>query len=338
MTREYLIAFGSYGPETGANVFLYLHDGDTFKSCCSFCAGPRPSYVLFGKGNLLYVVNECNIPMHGKQGGIRTYRISPGFSSVELVGEISSDGEDPCSLCLSPDGLYLLATNYSSGSFVVFELDMHGIPHRLVQKIDFKGSGPIESRQASSHPHSAYFDTSGKTLYIADLGTDTIATFHWDNQTPEGPAIVERTIRLTPGDGPRLVRLSEDQSKLFVVNELSNSVAVLSTDTLERQQTLGTMPTLDLTSTAGHMEIRDGIVFVSNRGDDTIAVIQTGRTTWYSSGGTCPRFFAFVGDHLYVLNQESGGVCSYLYQEGVLSEYRDELTLPNPTCLQAKPV
>ena len=52
---------------------------------------------------------------------------TPRSGQLTFLNKVSSDGNDPCYLSLSPDGKYLLTANYSvaadpGGSFAVFPL------------------------------------------------------------------------------------------------------------------------------------------------------------------------------------------------------------------------
>ncbi len=334
MTNKVYVAFGTY--ETGNNVFLYSYENSKFTHCLSFNAGIRPSYVLFGLNNLLYVVNECNLGMHNKLGSVRTYKISNEYNSVELLSEISSEGEDPCSLNLSLDNKYLLVTNYSSGSVLIYSLDDDGLIEGVKQRLYFKGSGPVEDRQACSHPHSSYFNKSGDTLYIADLGSDCINLYAWNSNSTKLVAQSKDLIPLNKGDGPRMVCLSEDQNILYVVNELSNMVRLFDTKSMKEISSESTIEDGLTFSSAAHIMLKDDHLFVSNRGNDSIMVFGRNAKEWYPSEGKNPRYFSFINDKLFILNQDGGNVCSYLFKDGLLVNFKQELDIPFPTCMQVK--
>jgi 6-phosphogluconolactonase len=82
-------------------------------------------------------------------------------------------GDDPCHIQSDPTGKYLVITNYSSGSFIVYELNNH-IPIKVHSFIVHEGKGNNPDRQAGPHPHTTLFSTDGNILFVADLGTDWI--------------------------------------------------------------------------------------------------------------------------------------------------------------------
>lgn len=76
----------------------------------------NPSYLVVSRDrNYVYAVNELpgdNGPA-SQRGGISAFRFDRASGQLSFLNRVSSDGNDPCYLALSPDGKYLLTANYS---------------------------------------------------------------------------------------------------------------------------------------------------------------------------------------------------------------------------------
>ena len=76
--------------------------------------------------------------------------------NYKVVSKVPSMGDDPCHLSVDPQGRFLVATNYSSGSFIVYKLT-NGLPTHVHAIILHEGHGNDPVRQESPHPHSTTF-------------------------------------------------------------------------------------------------------------------------------------------------------------------------------------
>lgn len=75
----------------------------------------NPSYV-YVRNSFVYVVEETN-------GG----RLNVIDSNYDLKKTDPTNGNDPCHITINNKGNRLVVTNYSSGSFIMYELK-NGIP------------------------------------------------------------------------------------------------------------------------------------------------------------------------------------------------------------------
>ena len=88
----------------------------------------NPSYLLPSRdGRTVYAVNELpgDDGPATTRGGISAFRFDAKTGALSFIDRVSSEGNDPCYLALSPDGKYLVTANYSvakdpGGSFAVF--------------------------------------------------------------------------------------------------------------------------------------------------------------------------------------------------------------------------
>lgn len=155
------------------------------------------------------------------------------------------------------------------------------------------GPGPVSSRQDKPHPHSVVLDPSGKYIISPDLGADLLRVFLIDPTTgvlTACPAAVSG-----PGDGPRhgvFWLAPSGATKLFVVNELSNSVTAWNvTDSpsaggcpsFTKTQALSAYPrgqTAPAGSKSAEIHAAGNFLYVSNRNDQTFGPQQDSAATF----------------------------------------------------------
>lgn len=138
----------------------------------------------------------------------------------EVVGKVSSGGQDPCSLFATADELIianvrllsahskaftLIAHEQYSSGLVAFHPLSSSPPHfsqdTPTETIQLKGSGPNPDRQESSHAHQAILHPERKELLIPDLGADKV----WRLSKSKGKWEISGNVSYCPGGGPRHV-------------------------------------------------------------------------------------------------------------------------------------
>lgn len=149
------------------------------------------------------------------------------------------------------------------------------------------GPGPVPSRQDKPHPHSVFSDPTGKFIIAPDLGADLLRVFLVDATT--GGLTACPAAATGPGDGPRhgVFWLSPSgTTKLFIVNELGNSVSVWDVTnptsiggclSLTKIQALSAYPqgqTAPIGSKSAEIHVAGNFLYVSNRNDQTFGSQQ----------------------------------------------------------------
>jgi 6-phosphogluconolactonase (cycloisomerase 2 family) len=169
----------------------------------------------------------------------------------------------------------------------------------------------IATRQADPHSHALVLDPVHNCIaYIPDLGCDVIREMYFNKTTGVFTQLGEVKSGLSKGkpDGPRYVEFHKSLPLMYVINELSSSIAVFSVNRdaidaiaaatdgglneLPAQYTNAASPTLTLTmiqnvdtvpsayplelNTCGRIAVHSSnrFVLVSNRGHDSIAVFR----------------------------------------------------------------
>ena len=262
---------------------------------------------------------------------------------------VSSGGASPAHLSLAPGGKWAVAANYDGGSVAVLPRGETGLGHP-VTVVRHSGSGPDPERQSAPHPHQVVFDPVSGLVLVTDLGADAVFFYTLDDGTG---ALSERSdlrYRTEPGAGPRHLAFHPSGEHLFLVNELANTVEVLSRngEKFARSHQAATLPP-DFTGTSLAAAVKvspDGrTVVVSNRGHDSLAVFRFDDDAphlipagWQSSHGSQPRDIEFSadGNALYVANQDSDSIAVFSTGEsaaGFVHAY--DVAAPTPVCVVA---
>ncbi len=325
---------GTYtGSGKSEGIYVYRFDAGTGAiTRLASAQTVNPSYLVVSHDRQhVYAVNELpgdNGPA-SQRGGISAFRFDPPSGQLTFVNRVSSDGNDPAYLALSPDGRYLLAANYSvasnpGGSFAVFPLEADRVDPSVLT-VHHDGSGPVKGRQDNSHVHSTVFSPDGRYLFAQDLGADKIYSYRY---TPDGSRGLfgpteQRYTLVKPGSGPRHLIFDQAGKHAYLTTEMNASVTVYDYDDgkLTLRQTLPmTSPGFKGKVGGGaiHLSPDGRFLYATNRGDVneilTYAVNPSdghlkllGRN---STLGKTPREFAIdpTGRWLIVGNQDSDSV------------------------------
>lgn len=349
--NEYLLYVGTYSVEGSEGIygFSYKPENGTLKQKFVTPNQENPSYLEINPaGTHLYAISEVTDFSRLDSGSVTAYKIR---ESGELV-KISQDatlGNHPCHVCVSPDGQTVVASNYTSGSLSIYEVDENGGLRAMQQLIQHEGSGPDSTRQLGPHVHSAQFTKDGKLLVAADLGTDKIYFYERADNNIYQPTH-QPFVEMPAGFGPRHFDFSPDGQFLYVMNEMGAAVTVLQ-KTEDGFQTIETISSLP----SGYDEIKasadihlspDGrFLYASNRGHNSIAVFvrhsESGKLELIQTEptrGDWPRNFVIDpnGKFLLVANQRSNNITAFAIDQenGKLTFTGQSTKLPSPVCLK----
>lgn len=284
-----------------------------------------PSYLLFDReSGRLYAACEsptCYAACYDAAHALR------------LLSAQETGGRDTCHITLSPDRRFAYTANYSSGSLSVFPVTEEGLGARI-QLIQNTGHGVNPDRQEAPHSHCVRFAPDGRYLCLCDLGTDDVIVYRQDAQT--GLLTETPRLHLTDGWGVRHIAFA-DAHTAFAVHEMGNAVTRLHYEngTLSAEKA---WKVLDEAWTdrsfCAAIRLQDGLIYVTNRGKDTISVFDYDGTPIreFSTGGHWPRDMIFAGENrILCANQESGDVTLLDAQTGTLL---DRLTIPGAAGLE----
>nr|WP_118182164.1 lactonase family protein [Paraburkholderia phosphatilytica] len=330
----YDLLIGTYIGGKSEGIYVYRFDSKTGNATpLSVAQTVNPSFLVVSRDRqYVYAVNELPGD-HGPattRGDISAFRFDRQSGQLSLLDRVSSEGNDPCYLAISPDGRYLTTANYSvasdpGGSFAVFPLQADGKVGRAVLTVHHDGGGPVKGRQDNAHVHSTVFSPDGHYLFAQDLGTDKLYTYRY---TPDGsrglfgPTDVRYT-QMKPGTGPRHLIFAPNGKYAYLTSELAGTVTVFSYEDgklAERQIVPLAEPGFKgkVGAAAIHLSPDGRFLYASNRGDaNDISIFSIDATSGLlkrvgrqSSLGESPREFAIdpTGHWLIVGNQLSDTV------------------------------
>jgi 6-phosphogluconolactonase len=246
-------------------------------------------------------------------------------------------------------GRWLTAACFGDGAVSVFALGPDGAIRDRHQAIRLPG--------AEAHAHSLTFDPTNRFAWVADLGTDRLFAYRFDDSSghlsPAEPAF----ITLPRGSGPRHLALHPSGRLVFVACELSSTVTVLhlepGTGTPAAGGTWTTLPPGGCSGNAVadvHVSPDGRRLYVSNRGHDSIAVFAVADGDGDGAieprghvpcGGRTPRGFCLDPDGRWLLaaNQASDSIAVFRLdaETGDLEARGRALTVPSPVCLRFCP-
>ena len=306
------IASGYSGDGTSDVLLCRLNGNGSIEKITGITVGDNPSYFTFGRGGLIYLVNEVDTFNMKAGGGITTLRYDKKSKSLEKIGSMNQGGGGPCHIEVSVDGKYLITANYGSGSVSVVKLNSEGIPEKVTDVI-FYGE--------KSHPHMTIHNPRLHTYYVSDLGLDRVHQLKLDTTLGLLMNADIAYFNSEPGSGPRHMAIDKSSANLYVINELSSSMSVYNilSDTVTARQTVSTLPegyTEKSFCADIHLSRSGKKIYGSNRGHNSIVTFRVGADGTLSEpshrdcGGNWPRNFAVSpsGKLFLVANQRSNEI------------------------------
>ncbi|WMD20370.1 lactonase family protein [Achromobacter seleniivolatilans] len=326
----------------GISVFNYAQDTGALTLTQVVGGLLNPSYLLPHPAlPVLYTV-------HGDSQEVSALHRDTRSGALTPWRQQTCEGRNPVHLALGPSGKYLMVSNHLSGTLAVLPLAADGAPAPVTQKVALTGDpGPHRKEQPFAKPHYNLMDPSGRYVVVPDKGLDRVFLFTLDDTGVSAePASVAAA---REGSGPRHAVFHPTGRWLYVANELDNTVAAyaLEANALRPFQVLPTLPdtyTGNSRAAGIGMDAHGRHLYVSNRGDDSIAVYgvngENGRLTplqHAATGGKTPRFFTLSPDgrYLFALNEESDTLVRFHVnaQDGTLVRDGYEVQIGSPVCM-----
>ena len=274
----------------------------------------NPSF-LCADDSTLAVVSE--ISDSEASGEVLLFDRSRG--KLDLAQVVSSRGADPCHIAMTPS--HIAVANYSGGTAALFERDGSRLKDDpIVLRHSKHGPHP---RQEGPHPHGVYF--INEHLWVPDLGGDCVEIYGLNGNH-------HQTIELPKGSGPRHLT----GNGRYCIGELDNSVYDLEQNAFESSLPEG----FQGESIAAEILLHDDQLYVSNRGHDSIARLETNPELKFvestSSGGEHPRHFTIVEGWMVIANKDSHHLCTRrILDGGRLGDIASEVECFAPTCILA---
>lgn len=303
---RHLVAYVSgYAPNIA--VFDFDAGTGTLASVGQVAASAASPSFLAMTRTRLYAVSEAG-------DEIGAYAIDQTTGRPTLLDQVASGGSGPAYVGLDHTGRFVLAANYGDGAVAV-------LPVRADGGIDGAIANPI----AGANAHMIVSDPGNRFVFVPCKGADYIAQYRFDATTgalaPNDPP----TVATAAGAGPRHLAFAPGGAFAYVINETNSTLTAFAyaaaTGRLTALQTVSSRAPGASGSNTGAEVVVDPtgrFVYVSNRGDDTVAVFSIGgdgrvAQVGHVATGKTPRSFALdpTGAWMLVANQGAGSVSTY---------------------------
>lgn len=180
------------------------------------------SYFSLAPSGIIYAVTERG----DNDSYLTALRTDTVTGRIEVMNSLPTHSGGPCYVQVSPDGQWAVTANYGGGTVSAFPIAADGSLLPVAWIAAFDGNGPVERRQATSHPHCIAFTPDGRYMLANDLGTDRIHMFAADgNSLSQHQQAGD--IAIKPGSGPRHIVFNKTGDTAYLINEISDSVTVL---------------------------------------------------------------------------------------------------------------
>ena len=358
-TNGFDLLVGTYtsGKSKGIYSFRFNVETGDLQPLASPAETVNPSYLVVSPDEkFVYAVNE----LHGcgdERGAVSAFHFDAASGALTFINKVSSVGEDPCYVSLSPDGHNLFVANYSSGSLSALAVQADGSLSGTVETLTHLGHGPNPVRQKSAHVHMVFPTPDHDFLFATDLGEDRVYAYRCEpgNQAfPLHPAEPPFTA-VTAGAGPRHMALGPDGRFVYLIEEMGEAIVVFKRDGA-RLNSIQTVRLADKEwpgdtgAAALHLSPDGKFLYASNRANANELVIYSvdpqGGTLMpvghQSSLGVKPRDFCIdpTGKFLVVANQDSDNVVIFKrdLEAGTLTPTGKPVEVGSPVCVQVVPV
>jgi 6-phosphogluconolactonase len=314
----------------------------------------NPSFLTVSPNKKwVYAINEDAADPEPK-GTVSSYAFNGATGKLNFINQQKTNGNNPCYVGVNTTGNWLFVGNYTSGNLSILPVDVTtGLIDTAVVTIQHKGSSVNKNRQNAPHVHATVLSKNNRWLLVPDLGTDQLMLYRFNNKNGTLQPAPQPYVRLVPGSGPRHLSFSHRGKHVYLLQELTGSIAAYrfspKKGNLQLIQQIAAFPD-GFTGFAGSADIHvspDGkFLYASNRGEsNTIATFainrRTGQLTKLSVDavlGLTPRNFSIhpSGKFVLVANQNSHEVVVLARnpRTGLLTDTGNRLQVSKPVCLK----
>lgn len=332
---------------------IYVFEMDTVSGALTKVSSVNsvlnPAYLtLSPDGKYVYACTEAKTP---GAGSVSSFAFNQQLKIVTFVNSQKSSGENPVYVATDKTGKWLANGCYTEGSLGIYSLESGRIGAQWQRSV-FKGKSLNKERQERAHIHSTVFSPDYKYLFTPDLGSDKIWCFKFDSANQHPIKSTHKTIKTTPGSGPRHLVFDAVGNYAYCTEELSGSIAVykFSKGKLQPIQRIFAHPDSLKSGFSGsdlHLSPDGKFLYSSNRGfENNIAVFSVGSTGlltltgYHTSGGNHPRIFALspTGKFVVVANQVTGNVVVFKRNPitGLLEDTGIEVQVEEASCVKIR--
>ena len=281
---------------------------------------------------------------------IAAFKLLGTDGKLELLNKQSARGSAACYLHVDHPGKTVVVANYSSGSVASLPVKEDGSLGEAASFFQHAGSSVNPARQKEPHAHCIVVSPDNKYAFAADLGLDQVLCYKLDSKQGKITANDPPFARTPAGAGPRHLTFHPNGKKVYVINELLNSVTLFDYDStkgsLREEQTISTLPS-DFKGTSYCADLKitpDGkYLYGTNRGHDSIACYSIGadgKLTLVNiepSLGKGPQNLAITsnGEWLLCANMPGKNVAIFRIdpKTGKIKPVGEPVSMPSPSCI-----
>jgi 6-phosphogluconolactonase len=281
---------------------------------------------------------------------VAAYAVNGRTGELTFLNRQSSRGTASCYLDVDASGKTVLVANYTTGSVAALPVRKDGSLGEAAGFVQHVGSSVNRQRQEGPHAHCIVVSPDNRYAYAADLGIDQVVGYRLDARGAKLTPNRQPFVRTIPGAGPRHLTFHPNGRRVYVINELANSISLFDYDPktgiLIERQTISTLPKgFEGVSHCADLKITpDGrFLYGTNRGHDSIAAYRLdddGRMTLIgieSSLGKGPQNLAIAagGKLLLCANMAGSNVAVFRIdsQTGRLTSAGAPVAVTSPSCI-----
>ena len=340
-SRQLTLGTGEIVPGIGKGITVLQLDRQSGKltKLNEYPDAPNPTYLALDRSKqYLYANHELKEYMGLVSGALSAYKVDVAAGKIQRINTLPTGGTDACHVAVNNANDTVAVANFMSGSVCVFPRNPDGSIGPASCFLQHKGCSVDAHRQLGPHAHQICFDNQNRRVLVPDLGTDEVVIYDFDpvkgylSVSPASP------IKVHPGSGPRHCVFNRNGDRLYLINEMGNTIYVFQYDESSGQtEQLQCVPTVpedsdtDSTTAAIRIHPNGKFLYGSNRGHNSLATYaidpQNGLLhliAYQSSGGKIPRDFDIdeTGEFLIAGNQDSNNLVVFRInpETGVLTE------------------
>lgn len=210
-----------------------------------------------GAGPLGVTVSPDGTRVYVANSGAQTVSVLNASTGAKIMPDITMPGgptPSPRQIAVSPDGERLFVTLFGAGAIATFD-------SATGQQL---GTNPIS---VGWQPVGIVVDATGQFIYVSNYGSNTVSIL--DTSKGDVPVLLPQTIDNPGGQGARNLAISPDGLYLYVPNQLTGTVSIISTVTRRAVNVIkvGSSPTSVVVSSDGRT------AYVTNADSDTVSKI-----------------------------------------------------------------
>ena len=327
----------SFNKETGA--LVYKNKTTDIKN---------PSFLTLSSDlKNVYAISEFS---GDPTGMVYAYGYDAASGALTFKNKVSAGGKGPCYVSVDKNDHYVFTANYGSGSLAAVPILKDGSLSQNIQDIYNKGN-IVDGKEGASRMHSVVISPDNRYLFAANLGTDKIGVYSFDENAKEEPLDEIEFVSLPAKSGPRHFTFHPNGKYAYLVQELDGGITAFNYNDgkLTQLQIVSMIPD-DFKGKFGAADIHispDGLfLYASNRLELNEIVIysidqKNGLLNYVgreASQGKNPRNFAIdpSGNFLLVANQATNEILVFKRDKktGLLTATDSKLKIGQPVCLK----